>query len=293
MQAALWNDKLNPEISSWKKVVAAAEIIEIAENVNGTSKEEAPRGDANNHASGSHSNARSHHGDSNRRFSSRDNHSQSSRGRGRGGHSRFGSTPRREFIKREPVDYGLSDKEKAARLADGRCFRCNKPGHTGRNCPDGHSVKHTGNKPPGVANFNMEFMGEHSSSDSNSAEVLDSLPLGHVTYENFEDSDLSDSPDICQRSRPAWMISSDSKPRRHIGDARAMVAEYILNEVQPFPGDDRFPQPHFENEFPDDDMYTVNDYSRGITASIHIARLRHDTFSIGKWYAEICAKHTD
>ena len=33
IQKELWRNKLNPELSSWKKVVAQAEIIEIAENV--------------------------------------------------------------------------------------------------------------------------------------------------------------------------------------------------------------------------------------------------------------------
>jgi hypothetical protein len=33
IQKELWKNKLNPEISSWRKVVAQAEIIEIAENV--------------------------------------------------------------------------------------------------------------------------------------------------------------------------------------------------------------------------------------------------------------------
>jgi hypothetical protein len=33
IQKELWRNKLNPELSSWRKVVAQAEIIEIAENV--------------------------------------------------------------------------------------------------------------------------------------------------------------------------------------------------------------------------------------------------------------------
>ena len=33
IQRELWRNKLNPELSSWRKVVAQAEIIEIAENV--------------------------------------------------------------------------------------------------------------------------------------------------------------------------------------------------------------------------------------------------------------------
>jgi len=123
---------------------------------------------------------------------SRDNRSQSSHSRG--GHSRFGSTPRCEFVKKEPVDYGLSEKEKAARLADGRCFKCNEPGHLGCNCPTGISVKHSGNKPPSVSNFNMEIIGENIPSDSNSAEVLDSLPLGHINFEDGNETDLSSGP---------------------------------------------------------------------------------------------------
>ena len=140
IQAALWNDKLNPEISSWRKVLAAAEIIEIAESVNGASKEnktdsysgsvlpsnkrkehrkkshkiskDSSRGGSSNHASGSHSRQPPVRKDSNARYLSKDSRSQSSRGRGV--RPRFGSTPRREFVKKEPVDYGLPDKEKAA-----------------------------------------------------------------------------------------------------------------------------------------------------------------------------------
>ena len=33
IQKGLWRDNLNPETSSWSKVVAQAEIIEISENV--------------------------------------------------------------------------------------------------------------------------------------------------------------------------------------------------------------------------------------------------------------------
>ena len=207
IQAALWNEKLNPEISSWRKILAAAEIIEIAESVNGNSKESkadsysgsvlpsnrgkrhheksykksrdtsgtSRRGTSNN-ASGSRPTPPSVQREFHLRPPPKDNRSQQFRGRG--GHSRFNSTPRREFVKKEPVDYGLPDKEKATRLADGRCFGCNETGHLARNCPKRSSVKHTGNKPPGISTFNMELIEENLPSDSNSAEVLDSLPLG-------------------------------------------------------------------------------------------------------------------
>ena len=37
-------------------------------------------------------------------------------------------------------------------------------------------------------------------------------------------------------------------------------------------------------------MYTICDHFQGIIAYIHIACPRHENFSIGKWYAEICVK---
>ena len=242
----LWNDKLNPEISSqaWRKVLAAAEIIEIAESVNGASKEsktnsysgsvlpsnkrkehrrkshknskDSSRGGSIIHASGSQPRPPSVRKNSNPRYPSKDNRSQFSRGRG--GCPRFGSTPRRDFVKKEPVDYGLPDKEKAARLAEGRCFGCNEIGHLGRNSPHRNSVKHIGNKPPGVSNFIMELVGESLPSDSNSAEVLDSLPLRHVSFKNCEETDLFPSSSL---SRPDWMRLSEQKPRNKIGDAFA------------------------------------------------------------------------
>jgi protein associated with RNAse G/E len=90
-----------------------------------------------------------------------------------------------------------------------------------------------------------------------------------------------------------------------VGDILAWKVREVLTHCQPFPDDEieALPseffneKPRFEvtrgEEFPNDDMYTISDHFHGIIASIHIARLRHDTFSIGKWYAEICAKGTD
>jgi hypothetical protein len=128
IQAALWSDKLNPEISSWRKVLAAAEIIEIAESVNGTPKEsktdsysgsflpsnkwrkhreksprdseETSQGGSSDDGSEDQSFPSSTHKDLNARYPSRDNRFQSSHGHE--GHPRFSSTPQHEFIKREP-----------------------------------------------------------------------------------------------------------------------------------------------------------------------------------------------
>jgi hypothetical protein len=323
IQAALWNDKLNPEISSWRKILAAAEIIEIAESVNSNSKESKTdsysgsvlpsnkgkrhrekshkksrgnsRGVTSNLASGSRPMPPPNRKEFNLRPPPRDNRFQQSRGRG--GHPRFNSTPRREFVKREPVDYGLPDKEKAARLADGRCFGCNETGHLARNCPKRSSVKHTGNKPPGISNFNMELIEENLPSDSNSAEVLDSLPLGHINFENCDESSQSLSPNPQRTCRPNWMTLNELKPRKQIGDALAMVAEHLLNDLQPFPGDDRFPQQQVhgwdaQNRFsvatrPGDlENYMVIDFLTNFRAKISKENLSDEFFGLGQWYAQ-------
>ncbi|KAF9540267.1 hypothetical protein CPC08DRAFT_599388, partial [Agrocybe pediades] len=72
----------------------------------------------------------------------------------------------------------LSEKERAERAADGRCFRCNEHGHLSRNCPRNNSVKHTGNKPPGIPAFGMTLIGEADQS----VEVLDSMPVGAISF---------------------------------------------------------------------------------------------------------------
>ena len=53
-------------------------------------------------------------------------------------------------------------------------------------------------------------------------------------------------PEPWKMSRPSWMNISEQKPRKQIGDAPAMVAEYILHDVHPFPGDEHFPQDGWE-----------------------------------------------
>ena len=96
-----------------------------------------------------------------------------------------------ERIKSEPRNTPqLSGKEEAERRAEGRCFRCNEQGHIARNCPQGASVQHNGDKPPGVTSFNLELGAIEEAYDS-SPEVLDSIPLGAIDFMGSPDE-----PDI-------------------------------------------------------------------------------------------------
>ena len=59
IQKELWRNRLNPELSSWKKVVAQAEVIEIAENV--ADRQPGQSSQPAGAASGSGSNTKSQH----------------------------------------------------------------------------------------------------------------------------------------------------------------------------------------------------------------------------------------
>ena len=74
----------------------------------------------------------------------------------------------------------LSDKEKSELLASGSCFNCKKPGHLSCNCPQGNVVKSNNNKPPGLANYNIEIVPD----DSDNVVVLDNLELGMMELDN-------------------------------------------------------------------------------------------------------------
>ena len=157
-----------------------------------------------------------------------------------------------------------------------------------------------------------------SVSDTDSDSESQAAPEGGLYYNsepslaNLESNSLETRPTLLESTiRVDLETASDSGSSLgdltgyelgKVGDIFAWKVQQVLTDCQPFPGDEieALPieflngKPRFEvtreEEFPNDDMYTISDHSRGIIASIHIARLRHDTFSIGKWYAEICAK---
>ena len=86
-----------------------------------------------------------------------------------------------------------------------------------------------------------------------------------------------------------------------MGDTYSMQIKSILNRCQPFPGDEEdgwatlepVDGPRFivtKYEQCGLGMYKITDNKQGIEAHIVDAHLRYDMFSLGCWYATICAK---
>ncbi|PPR06088.1 hypothetical protein CVT26_005294 [Gymnopilus dilepis] len=168
--------------------------------------------------------------------SSSDNRSRTSNFKPQNGQGRSNSKPSTERDgKRDYNTPRLSEKEKAERLANGQCFKCGGYGHIGRNCPDNNVVKASGSKPPGVSNFNVEIIPEEGQSDQ-SVEVLDSLPLGAIDFDNPPEPYRN----IWATQDADWQTWQHVFPRKQMGMAPAMVIKDILTRMQPYPGDERY-----------------------------------------------------
>ncbi|KAH6901867.1 hypothetical protein BKA70DRAFT_1568079 [Coprinopsis sp. MPI-PUGE-AT-0042] len=276
--------RLSPETSSWDDIFDGAEAAEHALKVlKRKGNDSHPRSDnptrnqsgsqSANRASGS-SNGR-HHNDSSR---SQNTSSNAAGASNRPGNSQGGS----QNLQSKPYSQ-MTDEQKAAqrddRLRRGECFRCGDRGHLYRNCPRGNTMRsNNSNRPPGMSAFNLEM----GYVDDLTDEVLDSLPSMAIDFDNA-DSD-AESTDACHHPpgrvpetirheihEPEWMQFHDcpkARPRPYIGDSLAMMGKYVLNESQPYPGDN---------------FFVCRD--KGINVPRY--RLEHPNFRLGRYYARV------
>ncbi|PPR02115.1 hypothetical protein CVT26_008845, partial [Gymnopilus dilepis] len=311
IRRSLWRDGLNPEVSTWKEIITQAIIIEISEGEPGGENRDHRNGNNNlnlssqrdNHNRTSRPQRRNQNQSSNPRFERRDlnqDYNVNQRAQNRrprndrdyrpnGNRNNLGHPNNHNHVKSEQRNTPrLSDKERAERLAQGLCFNCGGL-HLARNCDERNKVKSSGSKPPGLTSHNMEFVEDDSDP---MVEVLDSLPLGAISYEPLIHSQPRDW------NEPAYML-----PRDFIGDCYAMAAIACLEQTDDYPDNEisQFMRVKTERRFDisrkqtdlGEVYYKLTDYVSINVVEISLKDLKNPKFDLVNWYAKHLAKVID
>ena len=154
-----------------------------------------------------------------------------------------------------------------------------------RNCPQGNTVKSSGNngKLPGLTNYSIEL--EPDLIDAEEALEIDSLDLGAINWQASGNIEWIED-------EPSWMVYNPNLPRRtSLGDALALMSEYVLDIMQPYPGDcealgnvgvrQRFSVYRTSNP----DWYRINDHLSKNSCVIQTSNLENPNFRLGEWYS--------
>lgn len=293
LQRALWRDKLSPETSSWKDVVAQAETIEISHNVAASYLKSYKKGTNDGKPHHRHVNDpyKDRRGSKDRRPNTdrtfKREESSSKKKDWKPKHRKHENIP--DFKGKRPEQ---REKDRTKQISEGRCFICNEAGHFSRNCPKGNSVKGKGSKPPGMTAFKADLVLHDDASDG-SVEVLESLPLGATFYQYSDGVDAGNFHGRPTHIRllPAWM-ERHSLPRNTIGNVYCLQAEHILTVNQPYFGDERYEdrwwtvssRRRMTISKGTSQFYYIDDELTEFRVKIHKRSLENPDFNLADWY---------
>ena len=299
LQQGLWRDRLNPDVSSWDMVKAAAEVIEISESVASvTGGREARRPKRSRWLGGGSTGGQQRGGPNTPSTYQPSTPAASSPGRNGKSNgynsNRQSNTPGRPNPSRPPAKNegrrpggreasSLSKSERDDLLAQGKCFRCKESGHLSRNCPRGNTVKGTrGGGAPGLSSNNVEFDFEeidHLRELAESTETLgDTLTVNFMHFQ--AEGPMKWDPDPTVKRRPCN------------GDFAAQRAVQLLTLKAPYPGDGppklHPAEPRFEVAEVDGGLHSITDYEHPLTEPELICTylLFEPEFNLPKWYAD-------
>jgi hypothetical protein len=280
LQTALWRDGLHPEVSTWEEVVGQAETIEISRNVTGRNHGDQKKGEFPKRHKGNSYRPKENSGKYQQPNYRQDAQPKPDR---RLEHHQKGKASRFDHKRENKGKPHTREKERAEQVASGSCFNCGEEGHFAQNCPQNNTMKTGGSKPPGVNNFNVELSSKDNSSDM-SVEVLESLPLGMIQFE-----------DTTEQYLPNWMRQSKG-PRHQIGNAYALRAEFVLTSNQPYVGDEKYgdsfdPSDRFRVRYSKANAFIVKDRMTHFKVKIHEGRLSNPNFNLANWYDKKRARH--
>ena len=297
IQSELWKDKLNPEKSSLTKVIAAAEVIEIAHSVGGwlDQKHWLPssgyKGTRHNQGGKTLGGPSSSEHPKENPDIQRDTSPLNPR-RNRFLHQKQGAPgyekparagkwlTRRLKLSKEDHDHTVEHK---------LCFICKKSDHFANQCPEASTIAGgSKGKPPGaVASYSVHVAheSERLRDLADSTERINCLQLGtcHLMTESFISSHRNPTPE-------------------RMGDPLAMCAKHVLAMCSPYPRDDIstgevYHQDRFTVYRVSETEHVISDNTRGMNLdwytpiSSHL--LKDWNFWVGEWLANqwIAAGH--